>query len=145
VKKFQSTIIFAAIVIAVCVFAFMELEKGSEEAIDKVYAELLMPEIRIRSLNLISITQNGKETLKIIKENKIWNILIPVEDVADEISVNTFVSSVIDANVQTVTEESGAIQLEKYGLDKPMAEIMFSDESGTNYIFIATSLSSLRK
>jgi hypothetical protein len=128
VSRFSGTYFFALIVIAVAGFAVYDyLEKQKEDEV-KVTADHIFPKLTLEQVKKITY-QGSTGEFSYEKEGAKWRAVSPVNDLADESNLQSFIEGMASRTVRSVDVEGG-VEWAKYGLAKPEVKIELTLENG---------------
>jgi hypothetical protein len=152
-RSYISTLIMA-VVFALVVTRYMVYEKNlkpKQQAEDEKSKQLVsvkqddVQEITLERAAIDSSVTDKKadqpntpaQTVKLKKTGAEWNVVEPVQDLADSATVNALVSGVLSTKYERIVEEKPA-NLDDYGLKSPKLKISFkkSDASPAESVFI---------
>lgn len=119
--------IFLVVTVLIMAFAYYDFHKSAREESDKLVANRVYPNRSVEEVASFKIHSIFGEIAVEAKGDK-WQMIAPVQDSADTLAVNTYLSSLLNQEMKKVETDSG-IDWPQYGLDKPdgWVEVTFKD------------------
>ncbi len=144
-KKFRGTLVLALIVVAVGGFALFEFKKSETEGEEKTTQDYIF-----RDLKAEDVTEWQAGTKFTLKKDGAWQVVAPVQDLADREAVISFFRSVFAQNVEALdtgdTDASAqAGQDAKYGFTAPLAQFEFTMVNGKKHKLVFGSVQTYDK
>jgi hypothetical protein len=124
--KNRGTYIFAFIISLVVGFTVFDYYKSQKDEKKKSDHSLFL-KVKKEELKYFEIERSGQPSIKVAMKDNKWQILQPIEEEADQNSVQDFIDALaLDKSVSQALDKEGSseeVNWSIYGLDKPTAVI----------------------
>lgn len=137
-RSFKSTYIFLILVVAVAAFAVYDYQQQKQNELSAQNNKKLFPQIELKNVHRLQL--NGPQKFVIEKKDGRWNLLAPVEDLADQEAVNSYLSRIFEQEVVRLPSEE-LKDMDQYGFQTPFASIEFMTSEASHVITVGTQRS----
>src|SRR4051812_38581982 len=121
--KINATLVFTVFVIALAAYVFFfEYQKGEKTDEKKINDSLVFSgfeSAKVKGITVSPNLMNREFDIKAEKREGIWHLLSPINDVADNDAIETFVHSLLEEKSQDTLLGDQVGDLKTYGLDHP--------------------------
>lgn len=126
-NKFLNYILFA-VSLAFVAFVAFEVFKSFEDT-KNVNAGPQFLQSKLSSVEGLEI-RAGRQTTKLISENSKWFLDLPTRPEADSALLTTILQDIAKSKTESLPLDEASDTLPKYGLDDPLAEVIFHQSGG---------------
>jgi len=143
--NFKSTIVLF-IITAIVVVAAIVLPKHYKPTDEvKVSADKVFKDFETKKATKMEL-KKGDVHVVAEKKNDTWYLTTPLNDRADKDKVEGVLSACEFLRYKGIVKpESGTVDLAKYGLDKPQAEVLVADAKGSHTLLVGGSFEGIDK
>jgi hypothetical protein len=124
----KSHIFYVFVLIFALSVYYFDYHKGEENKKKKDEASVLIPFLKDQ-INKIELKRSAEE-IQLVKDDKGWRVVKPLEDLADENSISDWLNSLTSEKTLEVLGEGEKVNWIDYGLDKPKATLIIFKTSG---------------
>jgi hypothetical protein len=124
----KSSIFYAFVLVLVLSVYYFDYYKGEEKEKKKDEASILIP---FPKDQIIKIELNkGGEEVEVVRDDKSWNLKKPIQDLADETTMDDWLNSLTSEKNTESIGEGETVNWNNYGLEKPKASITVYKNGG---------------
>ena len=127
-KSFRWTLVFGVLVAALVAFTVFDYKRSTkqEEQKQKDLSVLRYKGDELAKLEII--TRMGATVLE--KKDGKWRVTAPLQDVADEQGVGSFLSAIESEKITDTVAEGAGVDLATYGLKDPVTRLKVTSQAG---------------
>jgi len=111
--------------VLVCIVVVLVLFTIYEPGIEKPGQTLLSNELQVGQINHITLQRNGKQIIKLEKQQQGWKITEPFQLAANDIQVYGLLSILKEKSFAQITSKQD--ELNKFGLKNPVVRLFLND------------------
>lgn len=132
--KVSATLIFTIAVVALATYVFFFEYKKGEKTEEKKQADAKVfsgiEESKVKSLHVSPNLMNHEFDIRAEKKDGKWQLLTPINDVADNDAIETFIHSLLEEKTHDVLQGDQVGDLKTYGLDHPKGSVALANDTG---------------
>ncbi len=134
-RSLVNLLVLAALTAAAGLFAYYGVhQKQEKEKAAKELKAKLFPDLEKAKLTQLTVTAKGQTTvLAYTKQPEAWNLVSPVNALADKAVVDALVEKLVSLQSKAVVAEK-CTELDKYGLGKPSMKLVAKTEDGKEHV-----------
>lgn len=127
--KFKGTWILLIVALAAVAYLVLIEQPKHERKQRDEEAELMLARFDAASVQRASIESAGKSAIELVRLNDAWRLIAPVDDGADEATINTLITSILGAEIERTIDPDPDL-LDEFGLNETATRLALMTAEG---------------